>query len=309
MKENISKNELIERLRSNEKLSSIFPSLLIFAKVIKDSDLEKWTLLEMNGYYNTNPAAKDKTNVPEYRKVFGQYHDIYNRPLIISDPKISFINEYKLNNPIVELEEMSKSNGLMSIKDPIRMKLVNEGLKVDVFSFDFSAKSCLGIIESIRTTAIEKILIIKSVRTRTKYSKNIDTNEVLLSMHPEVIRLTSKLIKDGHFRQAVLDTYIHLIDCVKTKSGCRELDGVSLIQTVFSVKTPIIRYSKDLDEQLGIMWLFSGAVMAIRNVRAHKIKEQDTQVETLEWLNFASALFRILDKSEVIKENNKKSNS
>lgn len=305
MKNSISQNELIERLRSNEKLSSIFPSMLIFAKQIKNKNLEQWILLEMNGYFKTNPAITEKTSVPEYRKVFGQYHDIYNRPLIISDPKYDFISELRLRDPIIEIEEMSKSKGLLSMQDSVRMKLIKDALKVEVHSFDFSAKSTLGILENIRTTAIEKIIDIKTTKEKTE---SITSLNELKTLHPEVTRIAFKLFEDGHYRQAVLDTYIHLVDCVKTKSGCRDYEGVSLMQTVFSVKNPIVRCSKDSDEQLGIMWLFSGAIMAIRNVRAHKVKDQENINESLEWLTFASALFRILDKSEVIKKN-KKTNS
>ena len=253
MKNSISKNELIERLRSSEQLSSIFPSMLIFAKQAKNRDLEQWILLEMNGYLNSNPAITPKTSVPEYRKVFGQYHDIYNRPLIIIDPKYDFISEHRLRDSIIELEHMAKSNGMLSMQDATRMKILKDGLNVEVHSFDFSAKSIFGILECIRTTAIEKIIELKSP---TEKIENQNSSIELQILHPEVKRVAQKLFEDGHYRQALLDTYIHLVDSIKTKSGRRDCDGVMLMQTVFSVKNPIIRYSKDADEQLGIMWLF-----------------------------------------------------
>jgi hypothetical protein len=37
--------------------------------------------------------------------------------------------------------------------------------------------------------------------------------------------------------------------------------------------------------------------MAIRNPKAHRVDQINNKQEALEWLHFASALFRILDKS------------
>lgn len=67
------------------------------------------------------------------------------------------------------------------------------------------------------------------------------------------------------------------------------------MQSAFSLQNPILKISDNKDEQLGYMWLFSGAVMAIRNSFAHTINEIEKN-EAIEWLYFASALFRQLDK-------------
>jgi len=72
------------------------------------------------------------------------------------------------------------------------------------------------------------------------------------------------------------------------------------MQTVFSPKNPILKISENIDEQQGYMWMFSGAVMAIRNSHAHKVIKPETRQETIEWLGFASALLKILDKAELI---------
>lgn len=296
------KDDIIKRLQSTEQLSAIFPSILILAKQIKDKELEKWVLLEMNGYLNTNPSLTEDIKVPSYRIVPGQFYDLYNRPLIITDPKLSFINEYRLRQSIKEIEEMSKTEGLMSIHDAHLTNLIWEGLKVKVHTFDFSAKSTFGILESIKTIALNKLFEVLPEQTHKIKDNEINDSSIysVSNLHPSIKRVSLKLFEDGHYRQAILDAYIHLIELVQTKSGCYTLDGVPLMQTVFSVKNPVIKVSNDPDEQIGVMWLFSGAVMAIRNVKAHKIKEQDTLTETIEWLCFASSLLKILDRSEVI---------
>jgi uncharacterized protein (TIGR02391 family) len=117
------------------------------------------------------------------------------------------------------------------------------------------------------------------------------------NLHPKVQEVAGKLFQGGHYRQAILDVYIALVNAVKEESGCNA-DNVPLMQKVFSRDNPILRISEDSDEQLGFMWLFSGAVMAIRNPKAHSLVAQDDPVRTMEWLAFASVLFEILDESK-----------
>lgn len=118
------------------------------------------------------------------------------------------------------------------------------------------------------------------------------------NLHPNIINTSGRLYEDGHYRSAVLDAYIDLINRVKRLSGRPDLDGSRLMQQVFSAKNPTMLVSDDPDEQLGFMWLFSGAVMAIRNPKAHKIVEVTDPQRSLEWLAFASVLHRILDDIE-----------
>jgi uncharacterized protein (TIGR02391 family) len=260
-------------------------------------------LLEINGYFNTNPVYTSEIQIPSYRIVPGQYYDIYNRPLLITDPTLSFINEYKLRYGISEIEGFASSKGLLRIQDSTLTSLINEKLEVEVHSFYFSAKSVAGILDSIRILTLEKMLEIQPFKFSNLETKKEERIFSFSNLHPDIKSVSKKLFDGGHYRQSILDTYIHIISSIKIKSGCHDLDGAQLIQTAFSVKNPIIKVSEDADEQLGTMWLFLGAVMAVRNVRAHNIKKSENFSETLEWLCFASALLRILDKSSVLKNN------
>jgi uncharacterized protein (TIGR02391 family) len=116
-----------------------------------------------------------------------------------------------------------------------------------------------------------------------------------LALHPRVTEVAGQLFSNGHYRQAILDTYIALVEGVRRKSELA-LDNTPLMQQAFSPERPRLRVSSDKDEQLGFMWLFSGAVMAIRNPKAHRLLEQADPGRTLEWLCFASVLFRTLDE-------------
>ncbi|SRR6266540_609756 len=113
-------------------------------------------------------------------------------------------------------------------------------------------------------------------------------------LHPRVIAVSGELYRQGYYRQAILDSYIALVEEVKRRTGLAA-DNTPLMQTAFSVKNPRLVVGDDDDEQLGFMWLFSGAVMGIRNPKAHRLVPQNDPQRALEWLAFASVLFRVLD--------------
>jgi uncharacterized protein (TIGR02391 family) len=297
-------NEIIEDLRTSKPLSKILPSVLILSKKIKDENLQKWTELESKSYYNSNEALTNDIIVPEYRIVAGQYHDLYNRPLILQDPEYKFVNEYRLREGVLELEKLASSTKLLTIVDPTFTELINKHFAVEVHSFTYSPRSIDAILESIRFTLINKLMAVaqkvENVSNSDKVSEHTIYHNAIANLHPLVQQIASGLFADGHYRQALLDCYILLIEAVKTKSGRRDIDGTSLMQTVFSPRNPIIKVSEDPDIQQGFMFMFSGPVMGIRNPAAHSlVKETDPQ-KTLEWLSFASVLLRTLDESKVL---------
>jgi len=64
------------------------------------------------------------------------------------------------------------------------------------------------------------------------------------------------------------------------------------MSTVFSYKNPIVKLNKlqsqsDLDEQMGFMFLFMGAMAGIRNPEAHDIVEQTDPIRAMEYLVLA----------------------
>jgi uncharacterized protein (TIGR02391 family) len=121
------------------------------------------------------------------------------------------------------------------------------------------------------------------------------TRFALEGLHPRVQEVSGALYRDGHYRQAILDAYIALADDVRKASGLGGIDYTPLMQKAFSPKKPLLEVGDDTDEQQGFMWLYSGAVMAIRNPKAHRLVEQKDPQRALEWLAFASVLFRVLD--------------
>jgi hypothetical protein len=55
-----------------------------------------------------------------------------------------------------------------------------------------------------------------------------------------------------------------------------------------------VKDQSDTDEQQGFMYLFSGAVMGLRNPRAHAFIKDDPE-RALEFIAFVSLLAKLLD--------------
>ncbi|MBW7474304.1 TIGR02391 family protein [Paenibacillus oenotherae] len=118
----------------------------------------------------------------------------------------------------------------------------------------------------------------------------------LEGLHPRVLEVAQKLFQDGHFRSAVLDTYVALDNDVQRKSRLA-LTGKPLMDGAFSKNNPVLKLSDAPDAQLGAMLLFSGAIMGVRNVLAHDQRANPSEQEASELLYFASTLFRRLDQA------------
>ena len=123
-----------------------------------------------------------------------------------------------------------------------------------------------------------------------------------LDLHPEIVRAAGKLYRDGHYANAVVDAVKALNALVRMRSGVENLDGSTLMEHVFSLSKPVLRFNaladdSDRDEQRGYMMLFSGAVAGLRNPRAHRLVQDDAG-RALEFIAFVSLLAKLLDAAE-----------
>lgn len=81
---------------------------------------------------------------------------------------------------------------------------------------------------------------------------------------------------------------------VKERSGRHDLDGAPLMRAVFSRKSPILAFNElkdqtDEDEQEGMMHLFEGAVLGVRNPGGHSFPEGPAQ-RAIEYISLLSLL-------------------
>jgi len=115
-----------------------------------------------------------------------------------------------------------------------------------------------------------------------------------LNLHPRIADVAADLFQDGHHWPAVFDASKALVNYVKEESGKHELDGAALMRTVFSRNAPILAFNDltnqtDSDEQEGMMHLFEGAVLGIRNIGGHSFPEGSEQ-RAVEYLSLISLL-------------------
>lgn len=113
-------------------------------------------------------------------------------------------------------------------------------------------------------------------------------------LHPTVEQTAARFWAIGEYDTALFKVCVALDNAVQAKSG-NQADGVTLMNTVFSEHKPLLKIQPRFGNQKGFMFLFAGAMDAIRNPRAHHEQANLTREEALEWLIFLSALFRVLD--------------
>jgi uncharacterized protein (TIGR02391 family) len=119
-------------------------------------------------------------------------------------------------------------------------------------------------------------------------------------LHPEVEKVSGRLFRDGHYKQAALEAYIRLINEVKVRSGLQE-DGDPLMNRAFGFQNqvPQVRFNSlqtdpEKDEQKGLMFLYKG-VVGLRNSDAHSNRLFDDPSRAFEYLALASLLMRLLE--------------
>jgi uncharacterized protein (TIGR02391 family) len=121
--------------------------------------------------------------------------------------------------------------------------------------------------------------------------------------HEAVVGASRNQFVKYDLSDSVFNAYRKLLVTIQENSGNFREDGIRLIASVFSSKSPVLqsplaRLNEDTSIQDGIMYLFMGAVLCIRNVFAHKEIYLTDVDHALDYLSFSSFLFKILDAME-----------
>ena len=122
--------------------------------------------------------------------------------------------------------------------------------------------------------------------------------------HPTVVKRARKPFVKGLPQDAVLRAYRSVNNRVKQMTGTPR-DGAKLMTWAFSATAPQLQYSSladqsEQDEHNGTRYLMQGAMLAMRNPRAHEDHwpRDDDERYALDCLAMASLLHRILDLCE-----------
>jgi uncharacterized protein (TIGR02391 family) len=121
------------------------------------------------------------------------------------------------------------------------------------------------------------------------------------NVHPKLPRKVKRLFDDGHYAEATFEAF-KFVDKVVQKHSKASESGLKLMMQVFDESKPLLKLTplsnqSEVDEQKGYRFLFSGAVMAIRNPRGHEVNITDDPDACLDHLAFSSLLLRRLEQS------------
>lgn len=299
-------NEAIDNA-CNGKITNALTKALTYSIISENKSLETWLQCELSGYLNTNEKFNSNPLiVPKYRQVIGNYYDYLGKSLIEHYNDANRFNFYVIRDGVSEIiHYINNGDNILEIRDnkPI-FEEFSKIFKVPISCFRFPKAQLETVIQEITNVLIEKLIDLKngSISETKEEFPFMKNSQFRFNLHPKVQGISSDYLENGHYRAAILDTFILLIESVKKKSNSQK-DGSSLMDEVFSPSKPILKISDDSNEQQGILMLFKGATMYLRNSNAHKIKEWDSANEAIEWLSFASRLFFILDKTEIISTN------
>lgn len=124
-----------------------------------------------------------------------------------------------------------------------------------------------------------------------------------MQFHPTVVEASKSLFKTQNYAQAILEAFKAVNNFAKQRTGL-DLDGKRLMTRVFDEGDPIIRLNEgstqsQRDEREGFKFLFMGAMVGIRNPKAHDNIAQMDPFRTLEYLGFASLLMKRIEEGEI----------
>lgn len=124
------------------------------------------------------------------------------------------------------------------------------------------------------------------------------------NIHPKIEKVAKSLFDNGHYAQATFEAYKYVDKQVQILSGLNE-SGSKLMMQAFNETSPIIKLTdlsntSEKDEQQGYKFIFSGAVLALRNPRGHEYEIRETPDQCLDHLGLASLLMRRLDNAKKV---------
>ena len=123
-------------------------------------------------------------------------------------------------------------------------------------------------------------------------------------LHPVITEHCYQLFRDGHLREAVLNSITAVFDFIRYRTGSVE-DGDRLIGKVMSMNEPLLILSELTTEsgendQKGFMQIYKGAFQGIRNPKAHSLTHDLTHHKAAQYLVFSSLLARRIEEATIV---------
>lgn len=191
----------------------------------------------------------------------------------------------------------NKLNNRMSVIGGDELEIITAPLLIlykDYYGSSSKSMKCRDLIKD--GDKCRKELLPFLAKTLTELELEVRPSD--LDIHPKIKGVSEKLFFDGYYKQAVLDAFILVDNEIKEITGSAK-SGKELMDETFSEKNPTLKFSDDKGEQKGIMFLYNGSVMAIRNRYAHKSIKITDKKYALDLIHFASGLLRLIENRDI----------
>jgi len=175
-------------------------------------------------------------------------------------------------------------------------------LKLDNDPLNLNDKFLENYTESFNIEQLE--INNKLLKQARNYFDKIDDNSSFWDfIHPKIRVIAKRKFDNEFYADAVETSLKELNNIVKVEykniSG-EELDGARLMQKVFSVNNPVFQFADISTEtgrniQQGYMNIFSGAMIGIRNPKAHNNLNPD-KIKSIHLLQIASFMMLKLEE-------------
>ena len=212
-----------------------------------------------------------------------------------------------------ELRRLAQVEGIFTkpvnaIYDKIR-KDIPEGLHIEDYPTQSHiisvAKRTLFLLYPTKQMFLNPISVGQIIASLDAIIAEEDAPSLWSCVHPRIKKASMKLFLDGHYTDASVDSFIEINDAVKEiyqkrHPGEEPPDGVDLMHKAFGAND--LRIGDDTETgkniQQGFHFMFSGAISAFRNPKAHSNKETISAAEAMRRIMFASTLMYKLDEME-----------
>lgn len=204
----------------------------------------------------------------------------------------ALLNEPRLNDTIFQ----TWSDSCVQIIQEAFGEFTDHTQHFSEFDFDVNARRRPKAKLKERIAVLSEL--ISQIESAAGPNSQYDHGNFWLLLHKRVVEVAKPRFEAGHYADAVeaalKELNIAVKNRVKQKTN-QELDGAPLMQKAFSLNAPIIVLD-DLgtdsgrNQQLGYMQIFAGAMIGIRNPKAHE-NMVITSERAIHHLFLASLLF------------------
>lgn len=121
-------------------------------------------------------------------------------------------------------------------------------------------------------------------------------------LHPIVYKHAYQQYRNGHLRDAVLNSFMAVFDMIRERTGL-EIDGQELVTEAFSLERAKLIFSEiktgsGKNDQKGFLQILIGAYIGIRNPKAHSLHHDLDKTKAAQYLVFASLLARRVSEAK-----------